>query len=110
MTCVFCSIVDKSAPATVVREWAEAIAIVPLNPVVHGHVLVMPKSHVRDAPSAPYTTADTMRCAAELGASMGPHNVIINVGEDAGQTVFHLHIHLVPRKSGDGLRMPWDKL
>lgn len=109
MTCIFCQIIARTAPSTIVQEWDDALAIVPLGPVVDGHVLVIPKTHVRDAAENPLVSAAAMKRAAELAASTGPCNIIANVGKEAGQTVFHLHVHVVPRKAGDGLRMPWDK-
>jgi histidine triad (HIT) family protein len=103
--CVFCEIVNGRAPATVVRRWSDAVAIVPLNPVVAGHTLIIPTTHVRDAWSNPAVSAATMSRAAEL--AFPPCNIITSVGAEATQTVMHLHIHVVPRRSGDGLRLPW---
>lgn len=103
--CVFCQIVAGEAPATVIREWPDAIAIVPLRPVAPGHVLVIPRTHVADATVDPDVTAVTMRRAAEL--AVPPCNLITSAGRPATQTVFHLHIHVVPRRVGDGLALPW---
>jgi len=111
--CVFCQIVRGEAPATVVREWDDALAIVPLNPVVDGHVLVLPKRHVATFFSDPDTSAATMRRAAEMLHGVErhyeprDHNVITSAGRAATQTVFHLHVHIVPREPGDGLPLPW---
>lgn len=106
--CVFCQIVDGCAPAKIVREWPEAIAIVPLGPVVPGHLLVIPRTHVDDFTADPQVSAATMRRAAELGGELGgAMNLITSKGWEATQSVFHLHIHLVPRTAGDGLRLPW---
>src|SRR5690606_25182872 len=101
--CVFCQIVAGEAPATVIREWPDAIAIVPLRPVAPGHVLVIPRTHVADATVDPDVTAVTMRRAAEL--AVPPCNLITSAGRPATQTVFHLHIHVVPRRVGDGLAL-----
>lgn len=103
--CVFCAIVAGDAPATVVRRWSDAIAIVPLGPVVDGHVLVIPTAHVRDALEDPEVTAAVARRAAEIAPH--PCNLIANVGPEATQTVWHLHWHVVPRADGDGLALPW---
>ncbi|MEU2780569.1 HIT domain-containing protein [Streptomyces sp. NPDC007110] len=105
--CPFCEIVTGRAPATIVHEWPEAIAIIPLNPVVQGHVLVLPREHVPDFTSFPKISAATMLCAAELVAGMGSYNLITSKGRPATQSVFHLHLHLVPRTEGDGLALPW---
>jgi histidine triad (HIT) family protein len=105
--CVFCEIVAGQAPATVVQEWDDALAIVPLGPVVDGHTLVIPKQHVADYGENPNVSAATMRRAAELAAGEEPMNVITSRGREATQSVFHLHLHLVPRAENDGLALPW---
>jgi histidine triad (HIT) family protein len=103
--CPFCAIVAGQAPAEVVHEWRSEIAIVPLNPVTKGHVIVLPKQHVRDALADPEVTARVMKSAAELAHR--PANIITSAGGAATQTVWHLHVHIVPRRSGDGLMLPW---
>lgn len=110
--CVFCRIVAGDEPATVVREWPEAIAIVPLAPVAEGHTLVIPRVHVTDAADAPAVTGIAARRAAELAASLSASafNLITSRGRDATQTVFHLHWHVVPRYAGDGLALPWTEV
>jgi histidine triad (HIT) family protein len=103
--CVFCKIIAGEAPAKILKTWEDAIAITPLNPVVLGHTLVIPVRHVADALEDPEVTASAMRRAAEFAT--GPCNLITSVGADATQSVFHLHIHIVPRARGDGLLLPW---
>lgn len=107
--CVFCEIVADRAPAQVVREWPDAIAIVPHNPVVPGgHILVIPRQHVRDFMESPEVSGHTTARAAELARELGPEwNLITSAGRNATQTVFHLHLHLVLRVAGDGLTLPW---
>lgn len=106
--CVFCEIVAERAPATIVRDWDDALAFVPLGPVVEGHTLVIPKRHVADFASDPDVSAATMRRAAELMRwTDRPMNVITSRGREATQSVFHLHLHLVPRAANDGLALPW---
>lgn len=106
--CVFCEIVAGRAPATVVREWVDTIAIVPLGPVVDGHLLVIPRIHVADFTVGHYVSAMTMHRAAELAEEIGgPMNLITSKGVEATQSVFHLHLHLVPRAVDDGLALPW---
>jgi len=105
--CPFCEIVAGRAPAEIVEEWPEAIALTPLNPVVRGHVLVIPRTHVRDFVDDPIVSAATMRCASELVAGMGSYNLITSKGRPATQSVFHLHLHLLPRAENDGLALPW---
>lgn len=111
--CPFCAIVAGEAPASVLREWDDAICIEPLNPVVRGHVLVIPKVHVQAFFSSPEVSAATMRRAAEWMHGVETHheprdhNIITSVGRAATQTVMHLHVHIVPRENGDGLPLPW---
>ncbi|MFC4373277.1 HIT family protein [Nocardia halotolerans] len=105
--CPFCAILDDGAPATIVDEWREAIAIIPLNPVTPGHLLVIPRKHVDNATVDPILTGIVMQYAAEIAADTASANIITSIGEAATQTVFHLHVHVVPRRAGDGLHLPW---
>jgi histidine triad (HIT) family protein len=107
--CPFCDIIAGQAPATVIREWDEVIAIAPRHPVVEGHTLVIPKTHVEDFAAAAWVAGQTMRKASILAHRMGgPMNLITSKGPEATQSVFHLHVHLVPRAVDDGLALPWD--
>ncbi|HET9144083.1 HIT family protein [Actinophytocola sp.] len=114
MTCTFCDIATGTGPATIVAEWPDTIAIFPRERggkrgCTEGHILVIPRVHVRDAADQPLVTAITMARAAELAKRLGyaDCNIITNQGAVATQTVFHLHVHLVPRRAGDGLALPW---
>ncbi|MEJ8645716.1 HIT family protein [Streptomyces sp. MS1.HAVA.3] len=106
--CPFCRIVQGVAPAQVVRDWADALAITPRGGgVTRGHVLVLPKTRVPDVAADPAVSAMTMRHAAELAAEVGDCNVITSRGAAATQTIRHLHVHVVPRRQGDGIHLPW---
>lgn len=105
--CPFCEIVTGRAPATIIREWEDALAIVPLGPVVDGHMLVIPREHVTDFVDDPVVSARTMHRAAELCDDFGSYNVITSRGRWATQSVFHLHLHVIPRAKDDGLALPW---
>jgi len=106
--CAFCAITAGQAPADIVREWPDALAIRPRSGGVNaGHVFVIPRVHVEDASSDPDVTADVVRRVAELMAEHPAANMISSKGEEATQSVFHLHVHLVPRQEGDGLPLPW---
>lgn len=103
--CVFCQIVAGKAPATIVHRWDGAIAIVPLNPVTDGHLLVIPTRHVADFTEEPIVTGEVMEFAAMLAKP--PANLITSAGAEASQTEKHFHVHVVPRRAGDGLALPW---
>lgn len=108
--CEFCKIVKGEAPATIINDWVDynCLAIAPLNPVTQNHILILPKEHLKDALVNPQRTATTMFCACILAESLHtPCNIITSVGKSATQTIFHLHIHVVPRNKDDGLHLPW---
>jgi histidine triad (HIT) family protein len=108
VSCPFCAIVAGEAPAEVVDESDDYIAIVPLNPVTPGHVLAIPKTHVESAVTDPVLTGLVTAYASRLARDYGrPCNIITSVGRAATQTVLHLHVHVVPRRVGDGLPLPW---
>lgn len=109
--CVFCAIAAGTEPATVVRDWPDAIAILPRGGVgTRGdHVLVIPRCHVADAIEDPAVTGLVSTRAAQLARQLGWQHVnfIDNAGVEASQTVFHLHKHLLRRRPGDGIALPW---
>lgn len=105
--CVFCTIVAGQSPATIVAEWDDAIAFRPLTPVTPGHMLVVPRVHVADAAEDPAVFAATAWRASELAAGHLASNIITSAGRAATQSVFHLHVHVVPRSPDDGLMVPW---
>lgn len=105
--CPFCEIVEGTSPADVVYEYGQVMAIVPLNPVVDGHLLVLPKLHVSDFTASYHLTRVTAGVAAHLGRRYESCNLITSRGAPATQSVFHLHWHLIPRAVDDGLALPW---
>jgi histidine triad (HIT) family protein len=106
--CPFCEIIAGAAPATVIRQWPNAIAIVPLEPVTDGHTLVIPTEHATDFSASSEALFWALMCAAQLAREMpGDMNLITSRGPAATQTVPHLHLHLIPRREGDGLKLPW---
>lgn len=107
-TCVFCDIVAQRSPSRRRIDYPEVVAFEPLNPVVIGHMLFVPQMHVMDAVEAPLITGMVFARAAEYAAEIGSDvNLITSAGPAATQTVFHLHVHVVPRAYGDGLPLPW---
>jgi histidine triad (HIT) family protein len=105
--CPFCEIIAGRAPVTILREWSDALAIKPRGGVNDGHTLVIPRIHVTDAVVDPDVSADTMRRACQYARDLGNLNIITSVGPKATQTVYHLHLHIVPRTKNDGLPLPW---
>jgi histidine triad (HIT) family protein len=105
--CVFCKILYGEAPGKIVREWDDAIALVPLSPVCGGHVLIIPKLHVARADTDPQVTGATAARAAEYAAMYDSYNIVNSAGRAATQSIDHLHIHVVPRAVDDKLMLPW---
>lgn len=103
-TCPFC---DYGGPSPILRETGGAIVFEPLDPVAPGHILVVPKAHLSDFAADPLSTGEMFRIAAEVAADLGDCNLITSKGPAATQTVGHLHVHVVPRREGDGLALPW---
>lgn len=108
--CPFCRIVQDDPEGQVELEVGSSIVITPLNPVTEGHKLVIPFAHVADLAENPRVTGSVMEDAARYIAKegVGPCNVITSRGEEATQTVLHMHVHVVPRRHGDRLALPWD--
>jgi histidine triad (HIT) family protein len=112
--CIFCRIANGELPSAKVLETAELLAFLDINPVNHGHILLIPKSHY---PTLPDLSDDLAAIAGSLlprlcrtvQAVVGVTdlNVIANTGRDAGQTVDHVHWHIIPRFRGDAVRWPW---
>lgn len=103
--CVFCELMGTEF----VESYSSGVAMItPLNPVVDGHKLFIHQRHTKDAKHDPHITGIVFREASIYAKSRKEDcNLIVNVGEDAGQTVFHLHVHYVPRMANDGLKLPW---
>ena len=106
--CPFCAI-PQSQPEKLLATGDFAYALTPLDPVVPGHVLIVPFIHVKDFTTMPILSAEVMEFAAEYATSQipGSVNLITSKGREATQSVFHLHLHLVPRARDDGLALPW---
>ena len=110
--CLFCKIVQGEIPCEKVYEDENVMAFLDIHPVNPGHILVVPKKHVVDFVSLDDATlASVVSVAKKVGAAVmrgaGAQgvNVMINNGAVAGQVVFHLHVHVVPRFEGDGFKL-----
>jgi histidine triad (HIT) family protein len=112
--CIFCRIVAKEIPATVVHEDEHTLAFMDIGQVNPGHVLVAVKKHAEnifalDEPQAAAVFSSAAKVARAIRAAFEPQGLSVYQanGAAAGQTVFHLHIHLVPRHEGDGMALTW---
>ena len=111
--CLFCKIVAGEVPSTRVREDERTIAFMDIAPATRGHALVIPRNHSRNLYEAPeedlaHATASAKRLALTMRDRLGCDGVnLLNACEPAAwQTVFHLHIHVIPRYDDDPLRLP----
>ncbi|HZO02139.1 MAG TPA: HIT family protein [Burkholderiales bacterium] len=112
--CVFCKIVARQIPATVVHEDDQVLAFMDLGQVNPGHVLVTLKAHVEnlfglEPAQAGAVASAAARIARGIRAAFSPEGLSVYQanGKAAGQTVFHYHMHLVPRYEGDGMALTW---
>lgn len=103
--CVFCQKIKGMK-----LHWSTSVVnFEPLNPVTKGHLLVVPRKHVRNFGVSRDITEMVMAEARRLALNIPSYNIITSKGEDATQSVFHYHVHIVPRRRGDGLKLPWSK-
>jgi histidine triad (HIT) family protein len=113
--CVFCKIIKGEIPCHAVYREARVLAFLDVGPLAPGHVLLVPTEHVVTMDEASPEMAAALgaalpkltRAVRETTASTGV-NVLQNNGRSAGQEVQHLHIHIIPRKEGDGLGYRWN--
>jgi histidine triad (HIT) family protein len=112
--CIFCKIVAGELPGTIVDQDESTIAFMDINPATRGHTLVIPRTHARDLLEIePDELAATVRAAQRVAARMPAAlsadgvNLLNSCGSTAWQTVFHFHIHVIPRYVGDPMRLPW---
>ena len=112
--CVFCKIMAKQIPATVVHEDEHTLAFMDIGQVNPGHVLVALKKHAEnifalDDAQAAAVFGSVARVARAIRGAFEPQGLSVYQanGAAAGQTVFHLHIHLLPRYEGDGMALTW---
>ncbi|MGK2929093.1 MAG: HIT family protein [Acidimicrobiales bacterium] len=108
-SCLFCSIVAGEAPAHVALDDDVAIAFLDIRPLFHGHVLVVPRRHVETLVDLPpdevgplFERAQTL--AGAVVDALGAQGSFVALNNTVSQSVPHLHVHVVPRTKGDGLR------
>jgi histidine triad (HIT) family protein len=112
--CLFCKIVAAEVPATVVGEDERTLSFMDINPATRGHALVVPREHAADLleigqEDLAAVAAAAKRLAARAKEALGADgvNLINSCGAAAWQTVFHFHVHVIPRYRDDPLKLPW---
>jgi histidine triad (HIT) family protein len=112
--CIFCGILEGEIPATIVDEDERTIAFMDINPANRGHALVIPRVHTPDLLSIDpddlaAVALASKRLAARAKERLGADgvNLVNSCGAVAWQTVWHFHMHVIPRYEGDPLRLPW---
>jgi histidine triad (HIT) family protein len=113
--CIFCRIVSGELPSTRVDEDERTVAFMDINPATRGHVLVVPREHAADLTEI---ASEDLCAVAEMGRRIALRqrdrlgadgvNLLNSCGQVAWQTVFHFHLHVIPRYAGDPLRLPWE--
>lgn len=112
--CIFCRIANGEIPSATIYEDDDFRVILDLNPASKGHALVLPKEHYANVFEIPEDLAArafvvAKKVGEKLCKGLGAvgFNIVQNNGEPAGQTVFHFHIHLIPRYEGDTVNIGW---
>ena len=112
--CIFCKIANGEIPSSTVYEDDMLRVILDLGPATKGHALILPKNHFEDVCTLDKeTAAKVLTTGAKVGAAMKKglgctgFNLVQNNGEAAGQTVFHFHMHVIPRYEGGPAMVSW---
>jgi histidine triad (HIT) family protein len=112
--CIFCAIVAGEAPAQILDSDEHTISFMDINPATNGHALVIPRAHHDDLLTIPpeqmaQCSIAAKRLAERMRETLHPDgfNLINACGALAWQTVFHFHIHVIPRYANDPLKLPW---
>lgn len=112
--CIFCQIVAGELPATIVDEDERTISFMDIRPATRGHALVIPRVHALDIHAIDPADLEAVAVAAKRLAAKARDNLgaigvnLLNSnGAAAWQSVFHFHMHVIPRYEGDPLRLPW---
>ena len=112
--CIFCAIVAGELPGEIVDSDEHTVSFMDINPATRGHALVVPRDHVADLMDASdaqleQTMVAARRLARIIDAALEPDgfNILNSCRPAAWQTVFHLHVHVIPRYEDDPLKLPW---
>lgn len=113
-SCIFCAVVADESPAEILDSDEHTVTLMDINPATRGHALVIPREHSEDLLSISeedlcHTAAAAQRIAKRMEETLQPDgfNLINACRAAAWQTVFHFHIHVIPRYEDDPLKLPW---
>lgn len=113
-TCIFCKLAKGDIPTTTVFEDEDLKAIMDISPANKGHVIILPKTHAAnlfelddEIVSKAFVLAKKLAIAVKKVTGCDGVNILQNNGSDAGQTVFHFHVHIVPRFKKDEITIAW---
>ncbi|WP_394825515.1 HIT family protein [Pendulispora albinea] len=109
MGCIFCEIAGGKLPAARVLDEPDVVAFLDKKPLFHGHVLVIPRAHVETLPELPPAGLSALfpvvqRVARAVEAALEAEGSFVAMNNKVSQSVPHLHVHVVPRRKGDGLK------
>ena len=114
MECIFCKIANGEIPSATLYEDNDFRVILDVNPASKGHTLILPKKHADNLYELPDETASkalvlakNMASKIEKALECDGLNLVQNNGETAGQTVFHFHMHIIPRYKNDSVKLGW---
>jgi histidine triad (HIT) family protein len=112
--CLFCGIVAGDVPAQIIDSDEHTLAFMDINPATPGHALVVPRGHSADLMEVSdddleRTALAARRVARTIDAALDPDgfNILNSCGSAAWQTIFHFHLHVIPRYDDDPLKLPW---
>jgi histidine triad (HIT) family protein len=112
--CIFCKVVAGEIPGEVVDSDDRTVTVMDINPATRGHVVVMPREHSENLLAVSEedlaaTMKATRRMIERIGETLTPagFNVLNNMGRAAWQSIFHFHVHVIPRYADDPLQLPW---
>ena len=115
MDCIFCKIAEGEIPSFKLAESEDALAFLDIAPIAKSHGIVIPKQHFNTALesepkifSAIYELAIRVAKSIQKVIGCSGFNFLINNGETAGQTVYHLHLHIIPRFDNDEIKWSWN--
>jgi histidine triad (HIT) family protein len=112
--CIFCKVVAGEIPGEIVDSDDRTVTVMDINPATRGHVVVIPREHAEDLLTVSdedldATMAAVRRITARMRETLDPDgfNVLNNMGRAAWQSIFHFHVHVIPRYRDDPLQLPW---